>query len=300
MTDIITLDHLKHRFGRTEAVNDLSLSVPEGSVFALLGPNGAGKTTTIKVMVNILRPTEGRATLLGVDSRRLSPAQFRQIGYVSENQDLPTPMTVREFLDYCRPLYPTWDAAFAASLAQKLDIPLAQKIGTLSRGTRMKAALVSSLAYRPKLLILDEPFAGLDPLIRDEFVEGVLELTSQEKWTVFLASHDIDEVERLADWIAMINNGRLLLSESVASLLARFRQIEVVRPDQSPLPATLPPTWMAAEAAGRTVRFVETKYEESSTAQVAQVFPGAEGVTAHPMSLRAIFVALARANRVAT
>jgi ABC-2 type transport system ATP-binding protein len=294
---IIDIDHLKRRFGKCEAVNDLSLSVPEGSVFALLGPNGAGKTTTIKVMVNILRPTAGTVKLLGVDSRQLGPTQFRQIGYVSENQDLPAPMTVREFLDYCRPLYPTWDAPFAASLAQKLDIPLDRKISVLSRGTRMKAALVSSLAYRPKLLILDEPFAGLDPLIRDEFAGGVLELTGQEKWTVFLASHDIDEVERLADWIAMINNGRLLLSESVASLLARFRQIEVVRSAEGPLAAPLPPTWLAPEAAARTARFIETKYDEGSAAQVAQVFPGAESVTALPMSLRAIFVALARANR---
>jgi ABC-2 type transport system ATP-binding protein len=216
---------------------------------------------------------------------------------VSENQDLPTPMTVREFLDYCRKLYPTWDAAFAASLARKLDVPLDRKIGILSRGTRMKAALVSSLAYRPRLLILDEPFAGLDPLIREEFAGGVLEVAGQERWTVFLASHDIDEVERLADWIAMINNGRLLLSESVASLLARFRQVEVVRSAEDPLPASLPQTWLAPESAARTVRFIDTNYDDGSAAQVALVFPGAERVTAAPMSLRAIFVALARANR---
>jgi ABC-2 type transport system ATP-binding protein len=298
MSEIIEIEHLKRRFGSCEAVDDLSLTVPEGSVFALLGPNGAGKTTTIKVMVNIIRPTTGRAAVLGVDSRRLGPAQFRQIGYVSENQDLPTAMTVRQLLDYCRPLYPSWDADFAASLVRTLDIPMDRKIAVLSRGTRMKAALVSSLAYHPKLLVLDEPFAGLDPLVREEFAQGVLELTGQQQWTVFLASHDIDEVERLADWVAMINNGRLLLSESVSSLLARFRQVEVVPAGESAALPSLPATWLLPEQAGRTVRFFDTKYEQdSSAALVQQVFPGAATVNAEPMSLRSIFVALARANR---
>ena len=299
MNGIIEIDHLKRRFGSCEAVNDLPLSVPEGSVFALLGPNGAGKTTTIKVMMNIIRPTAGKATVLGVDSRRLGPAEFRQIGYVSENQELPTPMTVRQLLDYCRPLYPSWDADFAATLVRTLDIPLDRKIAVLSRGTRMKAALVSSLAYHPKLLVLDEPFAGLDPLIREEFAQGVLELTGQQQWTVFLASHDVDEVERLADWVAMINDGRLLLSESMSSLLARFRQVEVVPAGGETIPSSLPATWLLPEKAGRTVRFFDTKYEEgSSAALLQQVFPGAENVTAEPMSLRSIFVALARASRV--
>jgi ABC-2 type transport system ATP-binding protein len=298
MSEIIGIEHLKRRFGSCEAVDDLSLTVPEGSVFALLGPNGAGKTTTIKVMVNIIRPTTGTVAVLGVDSRRLGPAQFRQIGYVSENQDLPTAMTVRQLLDYCRPLYPSWDADFAASLVRTLDIPMDRKIAVLSRGTRMKAALVSSLAYHPKLLVLDEPFAGLDPLVREEFAQGVLELTGQQQWTVFLASHDIDEVERLADWVAMINNGRLLLSESVSSLLARFRQVEVVPAGESAALPSLPATWLLPEQAGRTVRFFDTKYEQdSSAALVQQVFPGAANVNAEPMSLRAIFVALARANR---
>ncbi len=298
MSDIVGIEHLKRRFGSCEAVNDLSLAVPEGSVFALLGPNGAGKTTTIKVMMNIIRPTSGRATVLGVDSRRLGPAEFRQIGYVSENQEIPTAMTVRELLAYCRPLYPSWDAEFQAALVRMLDIPLDRRIGQLSRGTRMKAALLSSLAYHPRLLVLDEPFAGLDPLVREEFAQGVLELTGQQHWTVFLASHDIDEVERLADRVAMIDNGRLLLSESVASLLARFRQVEVVAAGQETLPASMPATWLLPERAGRAFRFFDTKYEEGSSGALLQrVFPEAQSVSAEPMSLRSIFVALARASR---
>ncbi len=298
MSDIVEIERLKRRFGSCDAVDDLSLSVPEGSVFALLGPNGAGKTTTIKVMMNIIRPSAGRTRVMGVDSRKLGPAQFRQIGYVSENQDIPTGMKVSELLAYCRPLYPTWDNGFQDSLVRTLDIPTDRRIAQLSRGTRMKVALVSSLAYHPKLLVLDEPFAGLDPLVREEFTQGVLELTGQQQWTVFLASHDIDEVERLADWVAMINNGRLLLSESVSSLLARFRQVEVVPSAASDAPSSLPGTWLLPQQAGRAFRFFDTKYEEGpSTALLEQVFPGAENVTAEPMSLRSIFVALAKANR---
>ncbi len=299
MSGIIEIEHLRRRFGSCEAVNDLSLSVPEGSVFALLGPNGAGKTTTIKTMANILRPTAGRATVLGVDSRRLGPAQFRQIGYVSENQDLPAAMTVRQLLDYCAPLYPAWDADFAATLVRTLDVPLDRRISALSRGTRMKASLISSLAYHPALLILDEPFAGLDPLVREEFAQGVLELTGQQRWTVFLASHDVDEVERLADWIAMIDNGRVILSESVASLLARFRQVEVVPAGgAAPVPSSLPRAWLLPQQAGRAMRFFDSEYDEArSRALLQQVFPHIEDVSADPMSLRAIFVALARVNR---
>jgi ABC-2 type transport system ATP-binding protein len=301
MNTIIDIEHLRRRFGSCEAVHDLSVSVPEGSVFALLGPNGAGKTTTIKVMMNIIRPSAGSATILGVDSRKLGPAQLREIGYVSENQELPAPMTVRGLLDYCRPLYPSWDNSFAADLVRMLDVPLDRRIGVLSRGQRMKAALVSSLAYRPRLLVLDEPFAGLDPLVREEFAQGVLELTGGERqWTVFLASHDVDEVERLADHVAMMNDGRLLLSEPVSALLGRFRQVEVVLAAEGPVPSTLPASWLSVQQSGRTVRFFDTAYSpEASDAAVRAAFPDASEVTAEPMSLRTIFVALAKAHRAA-
>jgi ABC-2 type transport system ATP-binding protein len=195
---MITISDLHKRFRKTEAVAGLSLEVPEGQVTAFLGPNGAGKSTTIKCLLNLHRPDSGSASVLGTDSRKLGPAQFKQIGYVSENMELPLWMTVKQFLDYCRPLYPNWDKAFEAQLLTQFDLPLATKLKDLSRGMRMKAALLSSLAYRPKLVVLDEPFSGLDPLVRDEFIRGLLELTEQEGWTVFVSSHDIEEVQRLA------------------------------------------------------------------------------------------------------
>src|SRR5262249_7290036 len=157
MDAVLSTSHLTCRYGRTEAVTDLSFDVAPGTVFALLGPNGAGKTTTIRTVMNILKPTSGSATVLGIDSRALGAAQLAAIGYVSENQALPLWMTVEELLAYCRPFYPTWDDELCARLAEGFDLPLHTKLGRMSRGMRVKAALLSSLSYRPRLLVLDEP-----------------------------------------------------------------------------------------------------------------------------------------------
>ena len=262
MSAIIETEHLSRRYRWTEAVHDLTLSVPEGSIFAFVGPNGAGKTTTIKTVMNILPPSSGRATVLGVDSTRLGPAQFREIGYVSENQELPGWMTVSQLLAYLAPLYPAWDAAFAEELRHQLDLPGDRRIATFSRGMRMKTAVLSSLAYRPRLLVLDEPFAGLDALVRDEVVQGVLELAGQARWTVFIASHDIDEVERLADWIGVIDAGRLRVAEPVPSLLARFRSVEVTFPGDAAMPVPIPEGWLVPEVSGRVLRFVHAESSE--------------------------------------
>ena len=294
MNAIIETDRLSHRYGKTEAVRELTLQVPEGAIYALLGPNGAGKTTTIQTLLNILTPTGGAARVLGVDTRRLGPSELARIGYVSENQQLPEWMTVRQFVNYCKPMYPTWDNAFCEKLREDFGLPPERALKNLSRGMKMKAALLVSLAYRPRLLVLDEPFSGLDPLTRDEFIRGVLELSEQEGWTVFVSSHDIDEVERLADSVGIINAGSLHLSESTESLQARFRKIEFVG-GGGKLPAALPPGWLVPEAAGLTVRFVESLYRGGeSEAEITARFPGAAQLAVTPMTLREIFLALAR------
>ena len=297
---MIEITNLHKRFRKTEAVAGLSLKVPEGQVTAFLGPNGAGKSTTIKCLLNLHRPDSGGANVLGIDSRKLGPREFTQIGYVSENMELPLWMTVRQFLDYCRPLYPNWDRPFEAQLMRQFDLPEKTKLKDLSRGMRMKAALLSSLAYRPKLVVLDEPFSGLDPLVRDEFIRGLLELTEQEGWTVFVSSHDIEEVQRLADRVAIINRGKLALDETSDSLQSRFRAIEAVLPDESKLPTSLPGDWLHAEQAGRTLRFTASRFanEDSLIATLRDVVPSAQPPQIRAMSLREIFVALARAYRL--
>jgi len=296
--NIIETTNLSRRYWRTEALRGLNLAVPTGSVFALLGANGAGKTTAIKVLMNLLTPSAGEARVLGVDSRRLGERERAQIGYVSENQKLPLWMTIRQLLDYCRPFYPTWDPALEARLLAQFDLPPDRKLKNLSRGMLMKAALLSSLAYRPKLLVLDEPFSGLDPLVRDEVVRGLLEASAQGDWTVFVSSHDIEEVERLADRIALLEAGSLKFAEATEDLLSRFRRIEVTLQGG---PARLEPAanWHELERQGDLVRFVESRYDRTTTEQACRErFPEA-AVKAHPMTLREIFITLARAGRVA-
>jgi ABC-2 type transport system ATP-binding protein len=297
---MITIDNLHKRFRKVDAVQGLSLQVPAGQVTAFLGPNGAGKSTTIKCLLNLHQPDSGSATVLGTDSRKLGPAQFAQLGYVSENMELPLWMRVEQFLDHCRPLYPTWDKAFEAKLMRQFDIPLKTKLRDLSRGTRMKAALLSSLAYRPKLIVLDEPFSGLDPLVRDEFIHGLLELTEQEGWTVFVSSHDIEEVQRLADRIALISGGKLALDESSDSLQARFRRVQLLLPNEQPYSTQLPRHWMHAEQAGRVLRFICSQTDDLGQLEsdVSRSFPGSEHIEIEGMSLREIFIALARAYRL--
>ena len=295
--NIIETDQLSRRYWRNEALRGLTLAVPTGSVFALLGANGAGKTTAIKVLMGLLPPSSGSARVLGVDSRRLGERERAQIGYVSENQKLPLWMTVRQLLDYCRPFYPNWDPALESKLLAQFDLPGERKLKHLSRGMLMKAALLSTLAYRPKLLVLDEPFSGLDPLARDDFVRGVLEASELGDWTVLVSSHDIEEVERLADHVALLESGRLRFSETTESLLGRFRRVEVTVPGPEAAAGAPPAGWLELEQKGGLVRFIAPRYEREQTERACQErFPGS-AVTAHPMTLREIFVTLARETR---
>lgn len=292
----IAIENLSCRYGRTEALRDLSLNVPKGSLFALLGTNGAGKTTALKALVNLLRPSSGRAIVLGVDSRRLGERELARIGYVSENQQQPEWMTVRQLLDYCRPFYPTWDAALEAKLLAEFDLPADRKLKALSRGMRMKAALLSSLAYRPKLLVLDEPFSGLDPVVRDDVTQGLLAAVQLGETTALISSHDIEEVERVADHVALLEDGRLRFAEPTEHLLGRFRRIEVEA--QGVISReTLPGTWFNWQAGPCRATFVDAGYEAAATEQACRERFPAAAVRAHPMTLREIFITLAREDR---
>lgn len=296
MNPVIRSMELSKKFGRRTVLDRVDLEVPEGGVYGLVGPNGAGKTTAIKTLLNIHRATSGRGDVLGVDSRRLSPREFAQIGYVAEDQQMPDWMTVGYFLDYLKPFYPDWDQGLAAELVNRFDLPRDRKLRHLSRGMRMKAALASSLAYRPKLLILDEPFAGVDALVRDELIDGVLDRAGET--TIFISSHDLAEIESFASHIGYLDRGRLEFSEEMTALAARFREIEVVV--DAPLPANLPRTWANVESSAAVVRFVETHFEGGRTeAEIRAVFPALREVTIHPMPLRQIFVTLAKASRKA-
>ncbi len=290
---ILRTQQLTKRFASTEAILDLTLEVSQGSVFALAGPNGAGKTTAIKTLLNIFRPTSGRAEVLGADSRSLGPRELAQIGYVSENQRLPEWMRVGYFLSYCRSFYSGWSDTDLAELVGAYELPLDRKIGVLSRGMRVKAALAASLAYRPRLIVLDEPFGGLDVLVREQLIESVLERTPES--TVFLASHDLAEIESFASHVGYLEQGRLRFVEEVGRLSDRFREIEITLDSLTALPKPWPAHWLSPEQAGVVIRFTDSKFEPARTEeQIRQLFPAVHEITASNMSLRQIFVALAK------
>jgi ABC-2 type transport system ATP-binding protein len=296
MNSAIRTYDLTKVFGHAAVLNGISLEVAEGSIYGLVGPNGAGKTTTIKVLMNIFPPTSGRSEVLATDSRRLGPHDFAQIGYVSENQEMPEWMTVGYFLDYLAHFYPTWDAALAAELLRQFQLPRDVRLKHLSRGMRMKASLASSLAYRPRLIVLDEPFTGLDALVRDELIEGLL--ARAENTTIFISSHDLAEIESFASHIGYLDQGQLRLSEELEQLSARFREIVLTFDAPPEMPRELPVDWMQVEIAGTVVRFVETHFDERDAAELARrVFPTCRDMAVNGMPLRSIFVALAKKGR---
>jgi ABC-2 type transport system ATP-binding protein len=293
----IECENLSRSFGRVAAVQGLTLAVPTGSFFALLGPNGAGKTTLLKLLLNLLRPSGGNARVLGCDSGHLNSTHFRRIGYVADGQDLPEWMTVAQLLDYCRPLYPTWDEALARRLLALFALPADRPLKKLSRGMRMKASLLSNLSFRPELMVLDEPFSGLDPLVRDDFIQGLLELPGDDRpRTIIVSSHDIDEVERLADDVGFLAAGRLLVHEPADALRGRFRRIEIVgNKVAAQVPASIPNGWLEVRRPSDNVlQFVHSAFSQAATeAELIAAFP-TSSLAVRAMTLREIFLVLAR------
>jgi ABC-2 type transport system ATP-binding protein len=297
MNEPIHTENLTKLFRSVEALRDLDLRVPDNSIYALVGPNGAGKTTAIKVLMNILKPSSGSAEVMGNKSTELRGSLFSSIGYVSENQKLPDWMRVGSLFDFLRPFYPSWDRDLERALIRQFELPLNRKLNKLSRGMRMKAALASALAFHPKLIVLDEPFTGLDPLVRDELIQGLLERA--EESTAFISSHDLGEIESFASHIGYLERGELRLSEELSTLSDRFREVELTFDAPPSLPANVPESWMQLNSSAAVVRFVETRFDQDKTnQQIRQVLGVCRGVTFSPMSLRSIFLVMAKAGRL--
>ena len=296
---IVRADDVCKRFGRHNVLDGLNLTVPEGSAYALIGANGAGKTTTIKLLMNILRPSHGSATVMGVDTRRISPQMLAQIGYVSENQLLPPRLTVGEYLDYLRPFYPTWDRTLETSICTRLQLPAATRIGALSHGMRVKLALACALPFRPRLLILDEPFSGLDPLVREEFMDGLLHQAGE--LTLLISSHELSEIETVTTHVGFLDAGKMLFEESMDELSARLREVHVTLEQAASVPDNLPAEWLNARALGNVLTFVDTRYaQEGCGERIRSVLGPTRRIEVEPMPLRLVFTTLARAARAGT
>jgi ABC-2 type transport system ATP-binding protein len=293
---MIRVNNLWKSFRKNDALRGLTFSVAEGNAFALIGANGAGKTTTIKVLMNIVEPSRGEAKVMGVDSRSISSRELCRIGYVSESQDLPERLTVEQYLDYLRPFYPQWDRELEAAALNSLHLPPRRRIGDLSHGMRMKMALACALPFRPKLLVLDEPFSGLDPLVRDEFMESLIQQAAE--MTVLISSHELSEIDHFATHVGFLDEGRLLFSETMADLTERFREVRVTLEQAASAPDPLPSDWLCVRAVGSVVSFIDSRFsEETLGARIRSLLSGVRSIDTQPMALRSIFTTLARSLR---
>jgi len=229
MTDHIAIhtERLTKHYGDVHALVDLDLEVRVGEVFGFLGPNGAGKTTMIRTVLDEIRATAGRASILGLDSHEKSVEIRRHIGYVPGDLALYPNLTGRDTLTYFANLRGGVDWGYVDELAARLNADLSKKVGDLSSGNRQKIGLIQAFMNRPELLIMDEPSSGLDPLMQREFQTMMSEVVAEGR-TVFLSSHTLSEVQRVADRVGIIRHGRLIALEAVASLRSKaIRRVDL-------------------------------------------------------------------------
>ena len=209
---VIEIKNVSRRFSFKVALDNVSLNVPRGVVFGLVGENGAGKTTLIKHVLGLLKAQSGTVRVFGLDPVADPVGVLGRLGYLSEQRDLPLWMRVDELLRYTRAFYPKWDTAYAEDLRKQFGLNPAARIKNLSRGECAKAGLLLALAHRPELLLLDEPSSGLDPVVRRDILEAIIRTVVDEGRTVFFSSHLLDEIERVSDHLAMMVDGRFVLS----------------------------------------------------------------------------------------
>ncbi len=220
---VINVSGLTRRFGAMTALASVSLSLPRGAVYGLVGANGAGKTTFIRHILGLLKAESGTVRVFGKDPVAEPVAVLSRIGYLSEENDLPGWMSVAELIRYSRAFYPKWDDAYAEELRAAFALDPAAKIKSLSKGQKARAGLLIALAYRPELLVLDEPSSGLDPIVRKDILGAVMRAIADEGRTVLFSSHLLEEVEQVADHVTMIHQGRIVLSAPLSEIKESHR-----------------------------------------------------------------------------
>ena len=280
---------LRRRFGNTPAVDGLDLAVPRGSVFGLLGRNGAGKTTTIRMLLNLLQPDSGDLEVLGLDPRRHSVNIRRRVGYVAEVPQLYGWMRVAELVHFTSRFYPDWRPDRATALLHQFGLDPRQRVRHLSRGMAAQLALVLALGHDPELVLLDEPSTGLDVVVRRDVLASIVEVIQQEGRTVLLSSHLVHEVERVADRVAVLEAGRLLVCAATEELKARTRKI-VVRVGEAASALYRVPGVTRVEGDGRHRLVTVTDYDPAVLDALQRV--GAEVMEVISLGLEDTFLAL--------
>ncbi len=287
-TPAVEVRGLTRRFGGKAALDEVCLAVPRGSVFGLLGANGAGKTTLIRHLMGLLRPEQGSVRVLGGDPVTDPVGVLSRVGYLSEENDLPPWMTVDELLRFSRSFYPTWQDPYAAELSRVFALDAAVRVKNLSKGQRARAGLVVALAHRPELLVLDEPSSGLDPLVRRDILTAVVRTIADEGRTVLFSSHLLDELERVADHVALLHEGRVVFAGPLDAVQGSHRRLTLRFADARPRPPALAGA-LAWEGGGREWTAVCAGPPDELHA--AAVAAGGEVVEEHIPPLHDIFLA---------
>jgi ABC-2 type transport system ATP-binding protein len=281
-------------FGKFEAVKGVSLRVPKGTVFGLLGVNGAGKSTVIKMIMGHLRPTRGEISILG---RALGEDLIeirKRVAYVSENRYLYEWMTVAESVSFTRAFHETWDDRKAADLLKRFSLPPEKKVRQLSRGNRARLCLLLALSFNPELIVLDEPTSGLDPIVRRDFIENIVAEIAEEGKTVLFSSHIVEEVERVADYVGIMDEGQLLMVSTLDDIKLSYKRVRYATNGTRPEVAGVPGVVMVENGRHEQVLTVHGFGDETLQLLGER---GVKNPEVLPISLEDIFVNKVRAER---
>ena len=224
---VVDVSGVSRSFGHKTALDNVSFRAAAGQVYGLVGSNGAGKTTLLKHLLGLLRATTGSVRVFGLDPVRDPAAVLGRIGYLSEEHELPEWMRIDELMRYTQAFHPTWDASYARELLETFALDPAKKVKELSKGMRAQAGLITAVAHRPELLILDEPSSGLDAVVRRDILDAIVRAVADDGRTVIFSSHLLDEVERMSDHVTMIQNGRVTLSGGLDDVRGGYQRSRV-------------------------------------------------------------------------
>lgn len=269
---MIRVENLTKNFGTQRVLDNISLTVNQGSVYGLMGPNGAGKTTLIKSMLGILQPNAGKILIDGDDVHQ-TPEVKTKVGYVADYQNYYAHFSVADMISFYRMTYKEWDENRFNELKNTFRLPMDKKVRTLSKGMRTQLAILLNLSISPKVLMLDEPTSGLDPVVRRQLMNILLDEVALKGTTVFISTHNLNELERICDQIGIIHQGRLLLSESIDQLKQQVRKVQVAFSDKLPPQVANRPEILKIEQQGRVYSIVVQNNIEAVMVELQQHNP---------------------------
>ncbi|MGH9663660.1 MAG: ABC transporter ATP-binding protein [Bryobacteraceae bacterium] len=293
---VVDVSQLRKAFKGQAALNGLDLQVPAGAIFGFLGRNGAGKTTTLKISMGMLKADGGSAFLFGlpVDNSRIAVETRRRIGFITEDKELYPYMTVEQMIRFTRPFFPKWRRDLERRYLEMFDLPLKRKIPDLSKGMRSKLMLLLAISRGAELLILDEPTDGLDPVAVEEMLRELVSLSAAEGTTILFSSHQLAEVDQIADHIAIVDRGRVVVAGLLDDLKERYARLYIVLERELPVPVDWLDGVEHVREEGRTLSILASR-NVAALVEQARSLPGAH-VQCFPVTLKEIFLDQVRGN----